>query len=166
MNADLKDKSEISVVLGFFAVLAIIGVIGAGFIVNDYSKARASTAWPVVEGVVLSNRPGEGTGLRYVYSVDGRTYEAKRQRFFVARFSSGSGRIYQPGEAIAVYVSPSDASTSVLQPGGSGLAFVLFSVLSGLGVFTGVGGIVRTLTVTARDTVDAQNGTQPYQVAE
>jgi len=165
MNADIKHKSEVSVVLAFFAALALIGIAGAGFIVDDYAKARASTAWSIVEGVVLSNRPGEGPGPRYVYSVGGRSYEAVRRRFFVARFSGSPLQVLQPGEAIPVYVSPKDASVSVLQPGGAGAVFVLFSIISGLCVFTGVGGIIRTLIETARESASTDDRVE-FQTAE
>ncbi len=156
MLRDLKEKSRISVVLFFFTTLAIVGVIGVGFIVSDYAKARGSFSWMVVEGVVLSERKGDG--LRYVYSVNGHTYEGTRQRLFTARMPFRKEQTdHAPGDKIDVFVSPKDPSYSILEQGGSGIVFACFFLFSGACVFVGVGGIVRTLETTVSGDFIAEN---------
>ena len=151
MQESLKNRSEVTVVLVFFFSLAILGVAAAGFFVRDYAYARASAAWPVVEGIVLSDIEGDGARLRYVYVVDGNSYESNRERVFSARFLKSSQPNYQPGDTIEVYVNPENPAFAVLQPGGAGLAFIFFSLLSGLCVFFGVGGVVWALVEGAAD---------------
>ncbi len=149
MNQNLAGKSQVSVVLVFFTVLSIFGVVGAGFIVTDYSRARASVSWRVVEGVILSERNGEQGRVRYIYSVDGYSYESTRQRLFTTRLAARRNQpVYRAGGAVAVYVSPHEPAFSVLAPGGSGLIFVIASLISGICIFAGVGGVIRTLETT------------------
>ena len=155
MEDALKTRSDVSVVLLFFIGLTIIGILGAAFIVKDYARARASTTWPVYDGIVLSPRDGGGA-LRYVYSVEGRTYEGNRRRFFSAVLSSQDYKSVGPGETISVFVDPADHDTAVVQPGGAGAFFAVMSFLFGAGVFFGVGGIIRTLTIAAAENSDPQ----------
>ena len=122
MEETLKNRSDVSVVLLFFIGLTIFGVLGAAFIVKDYASARASTAWPVYEGIVLSQREGAET-LRYVYSVDGHTYEGNRRRFVTAFFTAGESEAAGAGETVRVYVDPKKHDVAVLQPGGAGGLF-------------------------------------------
>lgn len=148
MNTARATRSDVTIVLLIFIALAAFGVAGAGFVVRDYAKARASAGWPVYEGIVLS-RHGGSNAMRYVYSVDGRSYESSRWRFFSARFLSGERPSFGPGETVDVYVDPRDHAVSVLQPGGASAFFAIASVLFGACIFFGVGGIVRVLTLTA-----------------
>lgn len=148
MEDSLKSRSDVSVVLIFFIALTILGVIGAGYAVNDYARARASAGWPVYEGVVLSRR-GVFAPLRYVYSVNGRSYESGRVRFLSGMLAREGAVAAAPGETLTVYVDPDNHAFSVLAPGGAGAVFVAASILTGACVFLGVGGIVRTLTVAA-----------------
>ena len=156
MKDTLKNRSDVSVVLLFFIALTIFGVLGAAFIVKDYARARASTAWPVYDAIVLSPREN-GHSLRYVYSVDGQTHEASRRRFVTAFLSSPENEIAGPGETVTVYVDPKDHDIAVLHPGGSGGFFAIVSLFFGASVFFGVGGIVRTLTLAAVENSDAQS---------
>ena len=149
MQDSLKSRSDLSVILFFFIGLTILGVLGAGFVVGDYARARASAAWPVYDGVVLSRR-GRVDDLRYVYSVEGRSYESRRVRFFTASFSPNPIRGLRAGESVPVYVDPADHRFSVLTPGGASAVFVLASMFTGACVFFGVGGIVRTLMIAAQ----------------
>ena len=71
MAPELKKKSDISIVLIVFTALAVIGVACGGFVVRDYARARASLAWPAVDGIVLSHLDGDAGQLHYVYSFDG-----------------------------------------------------------------------------------------------
>ena len=157
MQEILKNRSEVTVVLVFFFCLAILGVIAGGFFVRDYARARASAAWPIVDGVVLSDIAGDSARLRYVYLIDGRSHVSSRERVFSARFLKSPARDYAPGETVQVYVNPRDHSFSVLQPGGAGAAFIVFSILSGLCVFFGVGGVVWTLSEGAAEELAAAN---------
>ena len=152
MTSTVKSRSDVTFVLVFFFALAIIGIVAGGFFVRDYARARASVGWPVVEGVVLSRLEGDAARVRYVYSFAGRSYQSKRERVFSARFTNTSTRDYAPGEAVDVYVNPANPAFAVLEPGGAGLAFVIFSFLSGLCVFVGVGGVIWTFS----DGVDPQ----------
>lgn len=146
MEDPLKKRLDVTVVLILFFTLAIIGVAAAGFFVRDYSMARGSASWPTVNGVVLSRLEGAAARPRYVYSFDGKSYESNRVRVFTARFMKPSAHDLAPGDTVSVYVNPKKPSFSVLQPGGAGAAFVFFSLVSGLCVFLGVGGIVWTLS--------------------
>lgn len=146
MSAELKSKSDISIVLFFFTALAVFGVAGGGFFVHDYARARASASWPAVEGIVLSQLEEEKARVRYVYSIGGRSYESTRERVFLAGFFRIAAREYRPGESVTVYVNPQDHSYAVLEPSSAGTAFILCSLLSGLAVFFGVGGVLWTLS--------------------
>ena len=148
MAPELKKKSDISIVLIVFTALAVIGVACGGFIVRDYARSRASLAWPVVDGIVLSHLDGEASHLRYVYSFDGRSYESTRTRNFMGWFMNMSTPEYRPGESVVIYVDPDRHDYSVLFPGGSSAAFILLSLLSGASVFFGVGGVVWALSRT------------------
>lgn len=145
-----------TIVLLIFIALAAFGIAGAGFVVHDYALARASSGWPVHEGIVLSRRPG-ASDLRYVYSVEGRSYESSRWRFFSARFLAGQRPRFGPGEIVEVHVNPKDHSQSVLQPGGAGAFFAIASIFFGACIFFGLGGIVRVLTLSSP---------QPYDMGE
>lgn len=148
MPPELKTRSDVSIVLIFFIALAVAGVAGGGFFVHDYARSRASLGWPVVEGIVLSRLDGETSPLRYVYSFDGRSYEATRTRNFMAWFIKTERAEMRPGEAVAVYVDPADPAYSVIYPGGASAAFVILSLLAGSAIFFGVGGIIWTLSRT------------------
>ena len=157
MDNVAQTRSDFSVIFLFFAILAVIGVVGAGFIVNDYGRARASAAWPVHEGIILSSSANEH--LRYVYSVGGKSYEGRRIRFFSSAPFQKTDKP-GPGEVVRVYVDPKDASFSVLEPGGAGGFFAVSSIFLGLFVFLGVGGIVRTLTEQSDKNLNFHDGAQ------
>lgn len=160
MATVVKSRSDVTFVLLFFAALAIIGIVAGGFFVRDYARARASAEWPVANGVVLSQLDRDNARVRYVYSFAGRSYQSTRERVFSARFTDVSPRDYAPGESVDVYVNPANPSFSVLAPGGAGLSFLFFSVLSGLCIFVGVGGVVWTFS----DGVDPSPGAEPMFV--
>ena len=146
MSAELKNTSDVSIVLILFTALAVLGVAGGGFFVHDYARARASLNWPAVDGIILSKLDGEGGQTRYVYSFDGRSYESTRERNFMARFMKAAKTEYRPGESVVVYVDPQDHAYSVLTPGGASPAFVMLTLLSGCAIFFGVGGVVWALS--------------------
>ncbi len=146
MPPELKTKSDVSIVLIFFTALAVLGVAGGGFVVRDYARARASLAWPTVEGIVLSQLDGETARLRYVYSFDGRSHESTRTRNFLAWFQKTESIKHYPGETVIVYVNPAEPAYSVIYPGGSSVAFVALSLMAGGAIFFGVGGVVWTVS--------------------
>lgn len=151
MAPELKTKSDISIVLIVFTALAVLGVACGGFVVRDYARARASLAWPAVDGIVLSQLEGEAGRVRYVYSFDGRSHEATRTRNFMGWFMKVEAGEYRPGESVVVYVDPDEHAYSVLYPGGSSAAFVILSLLSGASIFFGVGGVVWALSRTREE---------------
>lgn len=162
MTSVVKSRSEVTFVLLFFVALAVIGIVGGGFFVRDFARARSSAGWPTAEGVVLSQLDKNSEQVRYAYSFAGRSYQSTRDRVFSARLLKSSSLDYSPGESIAVYVDPGDPSFSVLQPGGAGPAFVIFAVLSGICIFFGVGGVIWTFSEgvdnrRAGDSVDTQD---------
>ncbi len=130
----------------FFTALAIIGILAGSFFVRDFARARASAAWPTADGVVLSHLDEDGDHVRYAYSFAGRSHQSTRDRVFIARILKPSSQEYVPGQTVAVYVDPKDPSFSVLQPGGAGLAFVFLTVMSGICIFFGVGGVIWTFS--------------------
>ncbi|MEZ5892163.1 MAG: DUF3592 domain-containing protein [Parvularculaceae bacterium] len=142
MQPDLKARADLPIIILFFAALALIGAAGGAFIAHDYARARASLGWPSVEGIVLSQLDGERAAVRYVYSVEGRSYESTRTGGFISRFMKREKRAYQPGEDVIVYVNPQDHAYSVLTPGGPGAVFVFFCLLCGASLFFGAGGLV------------------------
>jgi hypothetical protein len=149
MSEELKSKSDISIVLFFFTALAVLGIAGGGFFVHDYARARSSVSWPAVDGIVLSQLEEEHAKVRYVYSIDGRSYESTRERVFLSRFlNSGRGE-YRPGESVTVFVNPQDHTYAVLKPGGAGATFIICSILSGFAVFFGIGGVIWALSRSA-----------------
>ncbi|WP_375203992.1 DUF3592 domain-containing protein [Hyphococcus sp.] len=153
MAPELKKKSDISIVLIVFTAMAVIGVACGGFVVHDYARSRASLAWPAADGIVLSRLEGERAPLRYVYSFDGRSYEATRTRTFLGWFMTTDKVDYRPGESVIVYVDPEDHGYAVIYPGGASFAFVILSLLSGAAVFFGVGGVVWALSRTREEVI-------------
>lgn len=141
-----KSRSAITYVLLLFVLLAVSGVVGGGFFVKDYARARASLSWPSTQGVVLSDLKGNSKKVRYVYAFEGRSYQSTRERVFSAQFMKVAERVYTPGDAVTVYVNPADPSFSVLQPGGASIAFVVSCILSGVLIFIGVGGTIWTFS--------------------
>lgn len=143
MPDEARQKAELTVVLSFFTLLALSGLVLIGVIVNDFACARASHHWPSVDGVVLSE--SGGGAVRYAYIHKGESYEAERVAFFTGGFSKDLSRTYRPGQSVRVYVDPEKPSAAVIAPGGSSLVFLASALLCGLLVFIGAGGLIRTL---------------------
>ena len=97
---------------------------------------------------MLSQHEGE-VALRYAYSFDGRNYESKRHYVFSAQFFERATADYAPGDSVTVYIDPEHHRYSIIQHGAAGGAFVLFSLLSGVCLFLGVGGVVWALSENA-----------------
>lgn len=149
MGTTVKSRSDLTIILLFFGALAVMGIFAGGFVVRDYAQARASESWPSTTGIVLSQLDGATKDVRYVYSINGRSYEASRKRTLLASVFVADSVDYLPGENVSVYVNPQNPDYSVLYPGGGAAAFVLFSILSGGCVFFGIGGIVWAFSKTA-----------------
>lgn len=142
MTDEPQDTRQVLIAAGFFALVAALGCWSCFGVVRDYVDARASGGWPTVEGVVLS---GDGDGdLRYAYMVGGRSYESGRVKF-VARGPLGRPPPATPGALVDVYVKPEDPSRAVLAPGGSGRRFALRFLGTGVLVFFGVAGLIRSM---------------------
>ncbi len=146
MATVVKSRSEVTFVLVFFTALAIVGILAGNFFVRDFARARTSATWPTADGVVLSQLNEDSKQIRYAYSFAGNSYQSTRDRVFIARNFKSSEMEYLPGQTVAVYVDPNDPSYSVLQPGGAGLAFVFLTVMSGVCIFFGVGGVIWTFS--------------------
>ena len=153
MPEEAKWRLELSLAVALFAALALFGAAAAGTIVHDFSRARASLSWPVVDAVVLSETES-GARLRYAYSFGGRSYESRRVRFLTASLLRNPIAPQAPGDTVGAYVDPDAPHVSVLAPGGSGFFFAGVFAISGLCVFVGVGGVIRTLVATAE--IDAK----------
>ncbi len=106
-----------------------LGIWGWGVLTN----ARASEAWPTVEGRVVRSDideqfDEEGDSyvpqIDYEYTVDGLEYENDRVRFGQNSYSSRrraeeeTGR-YPVGRRVEVYYEPGNPENSVLEPGAS-----------------------------------------------
>ncbi|MBB5518428.1 DUF3592 domain-containing protein [Amphiplicatus metriothermophilus] len=159
MSDDAKYRAELLLAAGFFVILAVSGVLLAGFGVRDFAFARASLSWPTVEAVMLSAPDGEG--VRYAYSVAGRKYESRRARFFTASFQRAAGIDARPGDVVPAAYDPARPSRSVLEPGGAGSVFFATVAAGALLTFLGLGGIVRLLSEAAvLDEQTASGGAQ------
>ena len=145
MPEEAVRKAELTVVLMFFALLALTGIVFGGFVVQDFACARASHGWPTADGVILS-APESGAGkVRYAYVFAGENHEGRRITYITGRFSRDEAKQYSPGEAVTVHVDPDKPSASVLEPGGASGIFLFGAFLSGLLIFVGAGGMIRTL---------------------
>jgi hypothetical protein len=126
--------------LALFGAITLGGVFISFTAVEDFGRARLSSSWRVVEGVVLS---ADSSGaVRYSWFDGASNHIGERVRFRAAAFRA-SGKVYAPGETVPVYVSPEDGRVAVLEPGGSA---ALFSAALGAGalmIFIGLAGLIR-----------------------
>lgn len=144
MPDDVLTKAELTVVLVFFFLLTAAGASLGAYAVQDFADARASVSWPRTEGVVLSARGG---AFRYAYVADGKSRESRRARFATANRFAGAFERPAPGQSVTVRYNPARPDDAVLQPGGSGGVFALMVGLSGVLLFIGLGGLIRTLVI-------------------
>ncbi len=124
-----------------FGAVVSAGAFAAYAAVEDYARARASMAWPAVEGVVLSHDADAGT-VRYAWFADGASHTGERVRFWTGALHR-SGEIYEPGKPVAVHVAPDDSALAVIEPGGSSVIFLIVLGFAALLVFIGLAGIIR-----------------------
>ncbi len=121
-----------------FGVLIFAGLVAAYAAVSDYSQARASRDWPVVDGAVLSSEKG----VRYAWFAEGRSHTGERVRYWTSALSP-RGAAYAPGQKVKVFISPDDGAVAVLEPGGSPYLFALVLGFGGFLVFIGLAGVIR-----------------------
>lgn len=124
-----------------FGAVAAAGVLAAYAAVEDYARARASQAWPVVEGVVLS-RGEDADDVRYAWFDGVRSHTGERIRFWTGA-AYAKGEVYQPGAPVKVRVSPEDGALAVIEPGGSPVVFAVVLAFGAFLVFIGLAGIIR-----------------------
>jgi hypothetical protein len=125
-------------------IFVVIGGIALYFGVESLVRARASLAWPRVEGKILSSkverhestgnkgkrRTTYGAKVLYEYSLDKNIYHGSRVAY--GDYSSsdpghaqGIVNRYPPVSTVHVYYMPNDPSVSLLEPGVKAQAWFL-----------------------------------------
>lgn len=109
------------VVGAFFVIVGVVGVVGG----------LASRGWDAVSGEIIESRfrlsrwqhIGWEVEIRYRYTVEGFTYEGdqfgfwKRSTFSSQHAAERVVTMYPKGRIVTLFVSPSDRSRSVIEPG-------------------------------------------------
>lgn len=126
------------------------GLVLGGLIILMWSfmrkQAQASLQWPATPGKIVDSRlvikedadGDESTEARvtYAYMVEGKPFESNRVS--IGGRSARSIVVQYPlGADVQVYYDPAKPSSAVLEPGGSGLTFLLI-----VGIAVAVGGVV------------------------
>lgn len=107
--------------------IAIAGIL-------SLRPALDSLRWPAVDGEVVAAAAGSGSspypGVRYRYTVAGKSYSGARRSFRDAIPFTGppAPLRLQPGEAVRVYYDPIAPDRSVLEPGAGPLAYIPVAV--------------------------------------
>lgn len=136
--------------------LFVLGLGAAAFGAHRYRRReRADPYDGVTRGTVLAaDLETRSTGpdrsyapdIRYEYEVDGRTYENDVVRASDGRFSRRSARVllgtYEEGAPVSVHYDPEAPDRSVLVPGESGRAWLVFVAA---GLLTAAGALVLGL---------------------
>ena len=139
---------------GFFLVVSLPGVILILIPIRNRRRAKASLAWPSVEGRLTSSQlvtiRYHGTDSSYVprveyeYSVAGQAYAGKRIAFGPeGSYSEAKERAmvdrYKVGTAVEVFYDPTRAAFAILEKRAASSS-IIFLVI-GVGLFTAaVGG--------------------------
>ena len=106
------------------ALFLVIGVV-------DLIGGLASRGWDAVSGEIIesrfrlarSQRVHWEVDIRYRYTVEGRTYEGDRfgfwkgRTFWSERAAEYVVTMYPKGRIVTLFVSPSDHSCAVIEPG-------------------------------------------------
>ncbi len=124
-----------------FGAVATAGFLVAYAAVEDYARAKASLGWTSVEGVILSREEGE-EGVRYAWFDGDEARTGDRVRFWTGALAA-SGAVYQPGQRVALRVSPEDGRVAVIEPGGSSALFAIVLAFGAFLVFIGLAGVIR-----------------------
>ena len=132
MSADeTASKSQGSNPAILIAALLIFGLVLGGFGMYRYNMGRESGSWPVVQGKITYARPEPRRvksrtqyhpGVRYTYTVNGRSYTGNRITASEIYQKSRSGaedilRKYPVGGQIPVHYNPADPGVSLLETG-------------------------------------------------
>ena len=143
---------------GFVAGVYI--VVGAFFLligVIELTRGFASRRWDTVRGEIIASRVTQGLGrgygrlwhveVRYRYAIEGLTFEGDRfsfgtdPTFWTQSAAERAVSIYPKGRIVTLFVSPSDRSAAVIEPGVGWR--VMWPFLSGgLLVALGIGGLL------------------------
>jgi hypothetical protein len=113
--------------------LILLGVLlGTLFIVmgiQNYLLAKESSAWPRIEGKLVSESQSKRKKLAmvfYEYQVNGIRYENSRVNFRNDKTSKNRIRDkYQIGDVLGIYYKPDEPEISVLEPGASFFYLIL-----------------------------------------
>lgn len=130
----------------FIVTVGVVGLVGG----------LASRRWDAVGGEIIESRVrlsrwqhiGWELEIRYRYTVEGATYESDQFGFWKrSAFSSQSAaeRVatrYPKGSIVTVFVSPSDRSRSVIEPG-VGWRVAVPLLLGGLLTAGGIAALLR-----------------------
>ncbi len=123
---------------GFLGVA--VGLFAALFAARSIARARKSTAWPVVQGIVTrsevftrsSTSVGRGQAVSmtvqeyypavcYEYDVEGQRYRSKRIIFFPTNYTRADAEAavarYTVGQPVTAYYNPAKPQIAVLEPG-------------------------------------------------
>ncbi len=163
MAGNEKSASENFVALTAFAAIGAAGLWLGALAVEDFAQARDSLTWPAVDGVVLSKDSENSNDIRYAYVAGGHGHESRRVRFLTGLVYEAPTAQLRPGESVTVYVNPDAPDVAVLKQGGHGLVFGAAVALAAALIFFGLGGVIRTLTIMLRRSV--QGPAEPAQRA-
>jgi len=125
----------------FFVVIGIVGLM----------DGLASRSWDAVSGEIIESRFSLARSqrvywvveIRYRYTVEGLTYEGDRVGFWKGRrfWSPGAAErlvtMYPKGCIVTLFVSPSDRSLAVIDPGvgwSAAMPFLSGGVLAAFGI--------------------------------
>ena len=125
----------------FFVVIGIVGLM----------DGLASQGWDAVSGKIIESRFSLARSrrvywvveIRYRYTVEGLTYEGDRVGFWKGRrfWSPGAAErlvtMYPKGRIVTLFVSPSDRSLAVIEPGvgwSAAMPFLSGGVLAAFGI--------------------------------
>lgn len=128
----------------FLAVFFLVGATIAGFGVRTVFQARESGSWPSVPGVIRSSTVTSQRGSKggttykpevtYSYTIDGTEYRGDLIAYGLKGSSSSSRGFaqyydnkYPEGSTVPVAYDPAHPQTSVLEPGVSKRAFLMFA---------------------------------------
>ena len=143
MSGDAFAAGAFVVLGGFFVILGVVDLIGG----------LKSRNWDVVSGEIIECRRSTGyrskivVDIRYQYTIEGFTYEGDRfgfgklTSFVTPSAAERAVSMYPKGRVVKLFVSPSDRSSAVLEPGvGRGVVMMVLT-----GALLAAGGVAALL---------------------
>lgn len=141
-----RQKSWFASCMSTLFIVGIFLLIGAGLTYwgwNILQTARASEAWPAVDGIITASDVSHSTDaeggetyspeITYRYQVDTVSYENGTIKFGENAYSSrreaeqiAAG--YPVGRDVTVYYNPDQPDRSVLEPGVSGGSYIVLGI--------------------------------------